>query len=34
VSLISRTNQVTLPVEALRAAAGLEPDDDVRVEAG
>ena len=29
-SLISRKNQVTLPVEALRAA-GLEPGDDVRV---
>jgi bifunctional DNA-binding transcriptional regulator/antitoxin component of YhaV-PrlF toxin-antitoxin module len=31
-SVISRKNQVTLPVEALRAA-GLEPGDDVRVEA-
>ena len=31
-SLISRKNQVTLPVDALRAA-GLEPGDDVRVEA-
>ena len=31
-SLISRKNQVTLPVEALRAA-GLEPGDDVRVRA-
>ena len=31
-SLISRKNQVTLPVEALRAA-GLAPGDDVRVEA-
>jgi bifunctional DNA-binding transcriptional regulator/antitoxin component of YhaV-PrlF toxin-antitoxin module len=30
VSVISRKNQVTLPVEALRAA-GLEPGDDVRV---
>lgn len=29
-SLISRKNQVTLPVDALRAA-GLEPGDDVRV---
>jgi bifunctional DNA-binding transcriptional regulator/antitoxin component of YhaV-PrlF toxin-antitoxin module len=31
VSVISRKNQVTLPVEALRAA-GLEPGDDVRIE--
>lgn len=31
-SLISRKNQVTLPVDALRAA-GLEPGDDVRVRA-
>jgi bifunctional DNA-binding transcriptional regulator/antitoxin component of YhaV-PrlF toxin-antitoxin module len=31
-SIISRKNQVTLPVEALRAA-GLEPGDDVRVQA-
>jgi bifunctional DNA-binding transcriptional regulator/antitoxin component of YhaV-PrlF toxin-antitoxin module len=31
VSLISRKNQVTLPVDALRAA-GLEPGDDVRIE--
>ena len=30
--VISRKNQVTLPVEALRAA-GLEPGDDVRVQA-
>lgn len=30
-SLISRKNQVTLPVDALRAA-GLAPGDDVRVE--
>lgn len=30
-SLISRKNQVTLPVDALRAA-GLEPGDDLRVE--
>jgi bifunctional DNA-binding transcriptional regulator/antitoxin component of YhaV-PrlF toxin-antitoxin module len=30
-SVISRKNQVTLPVEALRAA-GLAPGDDVRVE--
>ena len=29
-SVISRKNQVTLPVEAL-TAAGLEPGDDVRV---
>jgi bifunctional DNA-binding transcriptional regulator/antitoxin component of YhaV-PrlF toxin-antitoxin module len=29
-SLISRKNQLTLPIEALRAA-GLEPGDDVRV---
>jgi bifunctional DNA-binding transcriptional regulator/antitoxin component of YhaV-PrlF toxin-antitoxin module len=32
VSLISRKNQVTLPVEVLREA-GLEPGDDVRVRA-
>jgi bifunctional DNA-binding transcriptional regulator/antitoxin component of YhaV-PrlF toxin-antitoxin module len=32
VSLISRKNQVTLPVDALRQA-GLEPGDDVRVRA-
>jgi bifunctional DNA-binding transcriptional regulator/antitoxin component of YhaV-PrlF toxin-antitoxin module len=32
VSVISRKNQVTLPVEALRAA-GLEPGDDLRVQA-
>jgi bifunctional DNA-binding transcriptional regulator/antitoxin component of YhaV-PrlF toxin-antitoxin module len=31
-SLISSTNQVTLPVDALRGA-GLEPGDDVRVKA-
>jgi bifunctional DNA-binding transcriptional regulator/antitoxin component of YhaV-PrlF toxin-antitoxin module len=31
-SMISRKNQVTLPVEALRAA-GLQPGDDVRVRA-
>lgn len=31
-SVISRKNQVTLPVQALRAA-GLEPGDDVRVQA-
>jgi bifunctional DNA-binding transcriptional regulator/antitoxin component of YhaV-PrlF toxin-antitoxin module len=31
-SVISRKNQVTLPVKALRAA-GLEPGDDVRVRA-
>jgi bifunctional DNA-binding transcriptional regulator/antitoxin component of YhaV-PrlF toxin-antitoxin module len=31
-SLISRKNQVTLPIAALRAA-GLEPGDDVRVQA-
>lgn len=31
-SVISGKNQVTLPVEALRAA-GLEPGDDVRVRA-
>jgi len=31
-SFISRKNQVTLPVEALRAA-GLEPGDDLRVQA-
>jgi bifunctional DNA-binding transcriptional regulator/antitoxin component of YhaV-PrlF toxin-antitoxin module len=31
-SLISRKNQVTLPVDALRAA-GLEPGDDLRVQA-
>jgi bifunctional DNA-binding transcriptional regulator/antitoxin component of YhaV-PrlF toxin-antitoxin module len=30
-SVISRKNQVTLPVDALRAA-GLEQGDDVRVE--
>ncbi len=30
-SVISRKNQVTLPVDALRAA-GLEPGDDVHVE--
>jgi len=30
-SVISRKNQVTLPVDALRAA-GLEPGDDLRVE--
>jgi bifunctional DNA-binding transcriptional regulator/antitoxin component of YhaV-PrlF toxin-antitoxin module len=30
-SVISRKNQVTLPVGALRAA-GLQPGDDVRVE--
>jgi bifunctional DNA-binding transcriptional regulator/antitoxin component of YhaV-PrlF toxin-antitoxin module len=30
-SIISRKNQVTLPVKALRAA-GLEPGDDLRVE--
>ncbi|MBA3245666.1 MAG: AbrB/MazE/SpoVT family DNA-binding domain-containing protein [Actinobacteria bacterium] len=30
-SVISRKNQVTLPVEALRAA-GLESGDDVRVQ--
>jgi bifunctional DNA-binding transcriptional regulator/antitoxin component of YhaV-PrlF toxin-antitoxin module len=30
-SVISRKNQVTLPVDALRAA-GLGPGDDVRVE--
>jgi bifunctional DNA-binding transcriptional regulator/antitoxin component of YhaV-PrlF toxin-antitoxin module len=30
-SVISRKNQVTLPVEALRAA-GLEPGDDLRVQ--
>ena len=30
-SVISRKNQITLPVEALRAA-GLEPGDDLRVE--
>lgn len=29
-SLISRKNQITLPVEVLREA-GLEPGDDVRV---
>ena len=29
-SIISRKNQVTLPVDALRAA-GLEPGDDLRV---
>jgi len=32
VSVISRKNQVTLPVEALRLA-GLAPGDDVRVQA-
>ncbi len=31
-SLISRKNQVTLPVDALRAS-GLEPGDDLRVQA-
>jgi bifunctional DNA-binding transcriptional regulator/antitoxin component of YhaV-PrlF toxin-antitoxin module len=31
-SVISRKNQVTLPVDALRAA-GLGPGDDVRVQA-
>lgn len=31
-SVISRKNQITLPVEALRAA-GLEPGDDVHVQA-
>jgi bifunctional DNA-binding transcriptional regulator/antitoxin component of YhaV-PrlF toxin-antitoxin module len=31
-SAISRKNQITLPVEALRAA-GLEPGDDLRVQA-
>ncbi len=31
-SVISRKNQVTLPVDALRAA-GLEPGDDLRVQA-
>jgi bifunctional DNA-binding transcriptional regulator/antitoxin component of YhaV-PrlF toxin-antitoxin module len=31
-SVISRKNQVTLPVNALRAA-GLEPGDDLRVQA-
>jgi bifunctional DNA-binding transcriptional regulator/antitoxin component of YhaV-PrlF toxin-antitoxin module len=30
-SVISRKNQVTLPVDALREA-GLEPGDDVRVQ--
>jgi bifunctional DNA-binding transcriptional regulator/antitoxin component of YhaV-PrlF toxin-antitoxin module len=30
-SVISRKNQLTLPIEALRAA-GLEPGDDVRVQ--
>ncbi len=30
--MISRKNQVTLPVDALRAA-GLEPGDDLRVQA-
>lgn len=30
-SMISRKNQVTLPVDALRRA-GLEPGDDVRVQ--
>jgi bifunctional DNA-binding transcriptional regulator/antitoxin component of YhaV-PrlF toxin-antitoxin module len=32
VSLISRKNQVTLPVEMLREA-GLKPGDDVRIQA-
>jgi bifunctional DNA-binding transcriptional regulator/antitoxin component of YhaV-PrlF toxin-antitoxin module len=32
VSVISRKHQITLPVAALRAA-GLEPGDDVRVQA-
>jgi len=32
VSVISRKNQVTVPVDVLRAA-GLEPGDDVRVKA-
>jgi len=32
VSIISRMNRVTLPVNALRAA-GLEPGDDLRVQA-
>ena len=31
-SLISRKNQVTLPVDVLRAA-GLKPGDDVRIKA-
>jgi bifunctional DNA-binding transcriptional regulator/antitoxin component of YhaV-PrlF toxin-antitoxin module len=31
VSIISRKNQVTLPVDALREA-GLEPGDDVRIQ--
>jgi bifunctional DNA-binding transcriptional regulator/antitoxin component of YhaV-PrlF toxin-antitoxin module len=31
-SVISRKNQITLPVEALRAA-GLKPGDDLRVQA-
>lgn len=31
-SVISRKNQVTVPVDVLRAA-GLEPGDDVRVKA-
>jgi bifunctional DNA-binding transcriptional regulator/antitoxin component of YhaV-PrlF toxin-antitoxin module len=30
-SVISRKNQITLPVQALRAA-GLEPGDDLRVQ--
>ncbi|HVV58312.1 MAG TPA: AbrB/MazE/SpoVT family DNA-binding domain-containing protein [Gaiellaceae bacterium] len=30
-AIISRKNQITLPVEALRAA-GLEPGDDLRIE--
>jgi bifunctional DNA-binding transcriptional regulator/antitoxin component of YhaV-PrlF toxin-antitoxin module len=30
-SVISRKNQLTLPIEALRAA-GLEPGDDLRVQ--
>jgi bifunctional DNA-binding transcriptional regulator/antitoxin component of YhaV-PrlF toxin-antitoxin module len=31
-SVISRKNQVTVPVDVLRAA-GLEPGDDVRIKA-
>ncbi len=31
-SVISRKNQVTLPIDALRGA-GLEPGDDMRVQA-
>jgi bifunctional DNA-binding transcriptional regulator/antitoxin component of YhaV-PrlF toxin-antitoxin module len=31
-SVVSRKNQITLPVEALRAA-GLEPGDDLHVQA-